>query len=470
MERVRNRPKREIHYTVLPSSELHQLQQLASSDAAERQRAEQEEREYMKTQSEARVRNWPNTIEALRLRKEQDRKDRLAKEEEARCAVDAEEAEYQNAQRKAAIERANLILYEQDDRIKNFNSKMFLSHVLEERQKQLELSEAKKEMEAHKEHLWNVKLQDQLEQAKKDEDRRQRARHKKALDAAQAQKEQLDDIRERTLQRQEEEKKEAQRIREAAEKAAVEELEAEQKKRRRAMDLADAYREANQLLEHQKEEQGRKDEYEDMKIRKFAQLKEEQMIERKRRADEKFRKEQERRQRMIQKQSEYLQSQPDTQKNRMERQSLELQTQNEQREAMEKEKRAKHWEEIKLSRTRQLRLREKKKQLDLQEQAAFRKQWAHAAEHLLMQEMDTRKAKGQKNRRLLEFQKMQMHEKDLRRQSEKEQERMEGEMMKKALEDEEQMFQRYVETVMSEYSDKGRNLSTMRSIQRRGEM
>lgn len=57
--------------------------------------------------SNARVQNWPNTIEALRRKKDEDRIKRLEEEEIERRKVDAMEYELQVQARQQAIVKAN---------------------------------------------------------------------------------------------------------------------------------------------------------------------------------------------------------------------------------------------------------------------------------------------------------------------------------------------------------------------------
>lgn len=87
----------------------------------------------------------------------------------------------------------------------------------------------------------------------------------------------------------------------------------------------------------------------------------------------------------------------------------------------------------------------------------------------MVEELESKMTQRQRAKRLLEFQKMQIREKDTKGKLDKEQDQMEREMMRRAMEEEEEMFQKYVSTVMGEYSARGRDLSALRSIGRRGE-
>eukprot|EP00906_Rhabdomonas_costata_P036036 RCo050587 len=468
MERVRNRPRRTITHTVVMATELEQLASIVDAPGAEKHRREQEEREKLKGLSEERVKHWPNTIEALRLRKEQDRRDRLAEEEAVKQKLDVEEAEFQEAQRKAAIERANLMLYEQDDRIKTLTSKMLLSHVLEERNLQLTVKEQKKEMEKTQEQHWHSVLQEQLKKAREEEEVKQAAARAKAKQIQMLQKDQLAETQNRMRRQEEEQHAETLAIRAAAEKSVLEELNEENARRQKARDLAQEYAQTNQELKKYKALQAEKEAVEDQRIERFAKVKEEQMAERKRRADEKFRRDMERRQAIIQRQAEHLAALKDQHEERLSRQMAALAKEKEEREVGDKNKQLKILADIHASRKRQLEAKQRRKEQNDREAAEYRQQWVAASEQMLIEDLESKQARRDKNVRLLEFQKMQMKEKEVRAKDEREQEKIEGEMMKRAMAEEEEMFTRYVDTVMSEYSTKGRNLDTMRSIKQRG--
>jgi len=66
----------------------------------------------LQTLSNARVKNWPNTLQALRAKKEHDRIKRLEEEEIKRREVDAEEEHYQQTLRIKEIQRANKIMHD----------------------------------------------------------------------------------------------------------------------------------------------------------------------------------------------------------------------------------------------------------------------------------------------------------------------------------------------------------------------
>eukprot|EP00668_Euglena_longa_P029256 GGOE01036601.1.p1 GENE.GGOE01036601.1~~GGOE01036601.1.p1 ORF type:complete len:480 (+),score=207.48 GGOE01036601.1:135-1442(+) len=431
--------------------------------------AEQRDREMLKQRSEARVKNWPNTIEALRLRKEIDRRERLEREEDARRALDAEEAQYQAARREAAIERANLILYEQDDRIKALNSKMLLSNVLDERQKQIELKEQRKEMERQKEAAWHAELEHQVvvQQMKEEEEKQQRI--VKAHQTQREQKEQLQEVEQRVQKMRMDAKNDGLEIRRTAEKAVRDEQEAEMERRRQAQLLNQEYRRVNEELKQMKAEQERLSKEEDAKMEQFAKVKEGQMLERKRRMEEKFRNDMAKRQAQIDKQSAYLEELRRKHDERLDRQIEAVAAENESKEQEKREKREREWKATVESRSRQLALKQARKEQDLAEQLAFKQQRQVAAELMGKEDRKETQQRQEASKRLFEFHQMQREDKKGKEEAERAQEKLEGQMMKQALEEEEAMFSRYVNSVMADYTAKGRNVSLMRPVKRRGD-
>merc|ERR1712147_165301 len=104
--------------------------------------------------SQDREKKWPNTLEAERKKKEARRQEKLDREEEERKKIDREEAAIAGEKRRMAIERANKMLYDDSDRVKNFHSNLLLSDVLKEREAQIEVSRQKKKNARRREKYW----------------------------------------------------------------------------------------------------------------------------------------------------------------------------------------------------------------------------------------------------------------------------------------------------------------------------
>ena len=119
----------------------------------------QNDRARLHELSNSRKAKWPNTIEALRKKKEQQRQEKLDAEEMLRREIDAEEEALNVEKRRLAIERANKMLYDSTDRVKSLHSKLMLADVMEERERQIELKARRRQREIEQEEnitLWII--------------------------------------------------------------------------------------------------------------------------------------------------------------------------------------------------------------------------------------------------------------------------------------------------------------------------
>lgn len=98
---------------------------LGSEDDDSSRQAERHER------SQQRAAKWPNTLQATRKKKEDARKERLAREEAARVEIDKQEERRRNRKRLEAIKRANQALLSQTDKMKMLKSQKMMSDVNE---------------------------------------------------------------------------------------------------------------------------------------------------------------------------------------------------------------------------------------------------------------------------------------------------------------------------------------------------
>lgn len=113
---------------VLGLSELNRIKQslgdtqgMGSKDA---------ERKKMKAISDSRVQHWPNTVHALREKKENERFEKFKREELERRRIDKEEAEYQAEEKKKLLDAAKLEVFRRHDKVKKLHSTMLYSDVL----------------------------------------------------------------------------------------------------------------------------------------------------------------------------------------------------------------------------------------------------------------------------------------------------------------------------------------------------
>ena len=299
--------------------------------------AKKVERKTMHSSAQEKVKNWPNTIDTLRKKKEEDKIKKLRDEEIKRREMDLKEAAYQHELRRTAVEKANERLYLQQDQVKAFNSKMLLADVLQERGEQLELNKKKKDIkkeieaefvERDKQHLQELDAQEKTSIAK--------AQEKKDRNAETI-KEQWQDAQFKKQRLAQESKVEGELIKKQVAEELEKDYQKELERKQRAVETQHEFLKANERLQQTKEEQKKKDSETEMKTLEYAQEKEKMSNLRKQKENERFKAKQETRQKMIDKQIELLNSIQNKEEKRLQKQVEEAE-EKAQQEFEEKEK------------------------------------------------------------------------------------------------------------------------------------
>merc|ERR1719313_3205487 len=147
--------------------------------------------------SQARAKTWSNTLEGSRRKKAEEKRKKLEAEELERQKLDAEEAKIQLDQRKATIDRANKLLYDESDRMKSFHSKMMMCDVLAEREAQLSLKGELRKLEQIREDRFLEMEKQNYRKMLEREMKEKETREELSKIAARAQKEQLAEYKEK---------------------------------------------------------------------------------------------------------------------------------------------------------------------------------------------------------------------------------------------------------------------------------
>jgi len=154
-----------------------------------------EDRGALHDRSKGRIKNWSNTLEATRIKRENDRITRLEDEEIARRNVDAQEQDFQDELRRQQIEKANRQLHDSQDMVKALKSKMLVSDVMKEQDAQREYKARRDGIAKHIEQNW-----EELEKQKMEEyDSKMRAKlereYNKKMENAKAISDQLEEFK-----------------------------------------------------------------------------------------------------------------------------------------------------------------------------------------------------------------------------------------------------------------------------------
>ena len=452
---------------VMSESEMARLRDIVAQRDAQVARENSDRRAHLKEVSNARVANWPNTIEAQRMKKERQRKERFDEDEERRKLIDQQETELQEAKKQAAIRKANMQLYEQNDKIKTFSSKLFLASVLDEREQQLQLKAQRKTAQKAIDSRWDVMQAEELRKAKEAEVAKLEAAEARAVALKEAQLQQLADIKARKVARRDDNVREGMAIKSRAQDAIAEEVEAEKK---RKLDQAQRNRDLVKANEEQKrlrEEKEARERAEEEKILQFAALKEEQMLERKRRVDDKHTAKLGRRQKLIDTQAEMLQELKQATEEREMRAMRDFEKERREREERENALRQQRLQEIDRSRRMQLDRKRSQKEREAIEKAHMQEVWRVHADRMIDEELDERMEAKRTAERTQHIVLLQAQEKRMQALKEKEQDFVEGMRQQEAAKAEQDEYEGYVNSVMHDYVTRGRNGDLVQTAARR---
>lgn len=321
----------------------------------------EQKRAHLKHLSNEKLKHWPNTLEALRLKKESFLKEKAAQEELKRVEIDREEAEIRRKTRIESIERADALMYEQTDKMKFLRSQQHYSDAIYTRglQVQEKKERALKEKEAnalhHQEILRQIEVAERIEREKEEELQR------KIKEVALSRQEQLDEVRSAREQARKEQIDIGIALKEDA-KARLEEerlARIERERRNRATNEAmiksnAALKEIRDELQAAEEEamRRREDEVEVIenrkKVRKALEVR-------------KFEKAQVTRQKMIEEATKALANQSNKAQTIMEKQATEQRAKEDKYFADKELKRITEWNKIKESRAEQVQRRKDEK-------------------------------------------------------------------------------------------------------------
>jgi len=214
----------------------------------------QRKRDELKKLSEDKKAKWPNTLEALRLKKESFLAEKAQREEEARQEIDRQEAEIRRTTRLELIKRANDLMYDQTDKMKGLKSQKAYADVVYDRLKQVEEKKIAKEAE----RVWGLQFHEAILKRVADGEAEEEAKKKKHHDMikvlAVARKEQVDEVLARRAAEAAEANAIGQAMRRQAQKQIEDDVVAMEAKQRRIEESNAAMVVANERLKVVREE------------------------------------------------------------------------------------------------------------------------------------------------------------------------------------------------------------------------
>jgi hypothetical protein len=459
----RTNPNKTIQNTgVLTLSEFKEMRERTQVGTLnEDQSRRHQEKVDLKDKSDSRVKNWPNTIQALRKKKDDARFERFEKEEEERRKVDIEEAKYQAGVKQEILGKANKQIYETNDRVKAFQSALLLADTLQEREAQVEITKKKKEISKMiEEHHVEVEKENMKLYDLKEEHKRLVEEEKKKVNQA-ILKVQHDDFKKKHIKRLQEEKIEGEIIKIKAKEELGQQREDEKLRRQKVIDAQNETKKANDLLNVFRHEEKLKDLEKDKEIEAFAKRKEEILEMRRLREELKFKEKQEARQKIIDAQVERLKKIKDREDEILSKHIKEAEIKAEENERIKQEKRAQLVKEIDKQIALTLDKRAYDKERKKVEDKNFQDFWKDKNKELESKDVADHHAYVERCKNLQDYHNKQAHQKQKKLEEEILKEFEDAQRMRAALEDEEKVFQSYAAKCLNEWDSNGKNVKPL---------
>jgi len=293
--------------TVITASELKRIKDSVAHKIIDPHENDHRIREELHNTAKNIVKKWPNTIEANRRKKEEEKIRQKTEEEMKRRELDEQEAHYQHSLRKEAIEKASQAQFENQDHVKAFHSKLLLADTLKERDEQMAVKKMKDDMDKEIEKDWvntemdTMKEYDEKEKLKNEELATKKQRNAKFVREQKAEAE----LKKARIAK--ENKIEGELIKKQVESELLNEYEREYIKKQNSMELAERLKKDNENIQKMKEVKRQQEKDEIKQIEEFANQRYEYENMLKEREKEKFDEKQKTRQKMIDIQFEKLQ-------------------------------------------------------------------------------------------------------------------------------------------------------------------
>lgn len=408
--------------------------------------------------SQARAKTWSNTLEGSRRKKAQEKRQKLELEELERQKVDAEEAKIQLDQRRATIDRANKLLYDESDRMKSFHSKMMLCDVLAEREAQVNLKEELKKLEQIREDRFLEMEKQNYRKMLEREMKERETKEELSKIAAVAQKEQLAEYKEKRFQEVEDLMLEGELLRRKALEDLESERQAEAKRRDMAVKAQKETQKANVYLKQIKAEDMLRQQKEEEKIQEYAIRKEKMLQLRKMKEEENFQQKQAQRNAMIDAQSKRLAEMQSNEDARVEGQ-VKAKEEDDERKRLDKMDMMRRWEEdVHKSRSAQIERKRNTREREKHEDAAtaaFLGEWCKVLDK---QESEENNLKFAAARKLADEHKKHLGIQRNKKDSERKAEMSVAGHAKKVMEADTLEFHAYAEKCIRDYSTEGKNV------------
>jgi hypothetical protein len=415
----------------------------------------------LKAVSQTKMRQWPDSIEMAKKNKLEVRKKVFFEKEAEKRKIDEEERKFQEMQKKIIVERANKLLFDAQDPVKSFHSKLLYADVLKERDYQKEITNRKREVQSKIDEGWLDLERQQMEAYDAKEYNKAVEEFNKKQDQIGTINQQFTDFKIKKVKEYQDRVVEGEMIKLAAKKALEEDKKKEEEIRNKCKLQQEEFKKANAELEKVKEQRKQHEKEQLKKIEEFAVKKQQLTDLRKRKEDEKFKEKQDQRQKLIDRQVQHLQQLKNREDEILDKQVKEAE---EKRNRQEEEKK-RRFEELKRqideNRDLQTNRRREVREQDKKDDKEFVEYWKERMQQL---ELDEKEEKGEiraRNKNLQDFHKMQMEVKKKNAETEFVSDQEAAYKTKLMLNNEQDDFLKYAEESIKEYYNAGKDITPL---------
>ena len=421
--------------------------------------------EKLKMLSQNKSKNWADSLEMKKKNEFELAKKRFLQDEERRRQIDEEERKYMDTQNDIICQRAKHLLFEEQDPVKTFNSKLLYCDMLKERDYQKEITTRKKQMNDFIEQQFFEADKKRLEEYDKKLAEKKLAEELKRKERMQTVREQLQESKIKIIQDYQEKMIEGQLMKLNMQKALEDERKRKELLDKQKKETEKSYADTNDRLIRDKELQRLKEIEEEKKIEEFAMKKQQQNDLRRKVEQQKLKDKQDNHQKLIDAQyNELLRIQKEREDllNRVTENSIKNKDDREAKEEAERlAKKKKMLDEIKIQMENNIKEKENKRNKERQEDMEYIDDFKKKLK--LLEESDKQESlnRRQKDKDLAEYHKLQTEEKKRNAMNEFIKLNEDSYKQLKRLEIEDDDFIKYAEHWIQEYKKQGKNINPL---------
>jgi len=452
--------KRKNSQSVISLTSLREIQNIISPVPTKAEIRKSVDNELKKL-SEARVSLWKNTNKnAAKLKLEKER-EQFIKKEEFRQKIDEEERKYQNMRYNLTLQKAHDYYFNGKDIVKTFNTSLFLSDILQEREKQMEINRAKKQQKEKEEANWILIGKQQMVEAEMKELEKKKLRKIKSEAEMNIIRQQFNNVKYKRLLELQDNYIEGEIIKKQAKMDILRERKNKEMIKLEQIKKNEEFVKLNEELKKLAEKRKQKEIEEDKKIELEAQKKEKMEHLRRQKEQEKFNEKLKRQQKLIDVQYENLKRIKEEQEKRINKDVETRRVREENEEKLKIEKRNKLLKDIEAQRLENLKRREeermKQKMDELNEIEEIRRKINEEKE----KEKNEYLMRKQKVKDLHEYYRQQIEEKKKKALNDFIIEKRDGLQNRDMINKEEEEFFKFAEGKIKSYHEQGKNIVPM---------